>query len=548
MPTENKNGQQTSAETKQRVSSGPNRATLPNSVEAEQNVLCCILRNTEYQLEMIAQLKEDDFYQFNHREIFAAMQAISEQSHMVGDENQANTVGFASVVDYLRREGKLEQVGDIDYILKLNELLPSTANYDEYISIVKRASTMRKLIRICGEVEQRAYSAGSAEEAITYAEEQIFNLSQGGANAGLVSLADDTAKTMYAINERFVNPGKFRGIQTGFKRFDRMTNGLHGGELIVLAARPGVGKSAMAMNIVENVAKQGKTVAIYSLEMSKQQLIERMLSSMSTVPLAEIKSGQFTDPNASLARIRAAQNTICATMSLYGNDYAQIRPSEISSQCRRLKAQHGLDMIVIDYIQLMNSGIDPKQGRANEVGAITRALKLMAKELDVPIIALAQLKRDAEMRNLKGKDGQSGGGGEPVLSDLRESGSIEQDADIVLFIHREKDEEKGTTKHSLIVAKHRNGETGNIELFWLGKFVRFMDAETLAEQQIAMGGDEPEQQGNGELPDLTEGYRGEGEAEGGEFIPPDEGDVPEYVGEGESDVNIDEFEGEENKN
>ncbi len=542
MPNESKPSTATNANTQR--SDKPVRATLPNSVEAEQNVLCCILRNPEYQLEMIAQLAEDDFYQLNHREIFAAMKSISEQSHSVGTESQADTVNFASVVDVLRREGKLEQVGDIDYILRLNELLPSTANYDEYIAIVKRASTMRKLIRICGEVEQKAYSSSSAEEAITYAEEQIFNLSQGGANKGLISLADDTARTMYAINERFVNPGKYRGIQTGFRRFDRMTNGLHGGELIVLAARPGVGKSAMAMNIVENVAKQGKIVAIYSLEMSNQQLIERLLASMAAVPLAEIKSGQFTDPNASLARLRAAQNTICSTMKLYGNDYAQIRPSEISSQCRRQKAQTGLDLIVIDYIQLMNSGIDPKQGRANEVGAITRALKLMAKELNVPIIALAQLKRDAEMRNLKGKDGSGGGGQVPVLSDLRESGSIEQDADIVLFIHKETDPEKGTTKHQLIVAKHRNGETGDIDLFWLGKFVRFMDAETLAEQQIANGdvdGGTGEGGDETELPDLSQGAEPD---DGGDFIPPDEGEIPEASFDGESDIPIEDFEAE----
>ena len=170
-------------------------------------------------------------------------------------------------------------------------------------------------------------------------------------------------------------------------------------------------------------------------------------------------------------------------MKMYGNDYASIKPSEIASQCRRLKQQHGLDLIVIDYIQLMNSGVDAKQGRQNEVAAISRALKLLAKELHVPVIALSQLKRDAEIRNIKGKENQ--GGGEPVLSDLRESGAIEQDADIVLFIHKE--EVSGVMKYSLIVAKHRNGEQGKIELFWLGKIVRFVDAEYLTQHGINMG-------------------------------------------------------------
>ena len=257
---------------------------LPNSVEAEQNVLCCIMRNSELQLEIIAQLNADDFYQPNHAIIFEAMKDISRGYHKVGEENVADTVNFTTVVDSLRRSGNLAKAGDIEYIVRLNDLLPGTANYSEYVSIVKRASTMRKLIEICGNVTKKAYSAATAEEAISYAEEAIFNLSQRGSNGGLVLLAEETARTLYKISQRFVNPDQFRGIETGFRQFDRLTNGLHGGELIVLAARPGVGKSALSMNIVENVAKKGKTVAVFSLEMSNEQLVERLLSSMSTVP------------------------------------------------------------------------------------------------------------------------------------------------------------------------------------------------------------------------------------------------------------------------
>lgn len=450
-----------------------NLPTMPNSVEAEQNILFCIMRNQAMQLEIMSKLNEDDFYQQSHAAIFAAMKEISRRSHKVGDDNMSNSVNFTTVVDCLRRNGKLAQVGDIDYILKLNELLPSAAKYEEYLAIVKRASVMRKLIGICSEVTKRAYSADSAEDVITYAEESIFNLSQRDANSGLVSFADETARAMIKINDRFVNPDDSRGIMTGFRRFDNMTNGLHGGELIVLAARPGVGKSTMAMNMVENVAKQGKTVAVYSLEMSNQQLVERLLSSMSTVPLKFIKNGQLPNAESDIAKLRVAQDIICSSMQLFGNDYANIRPSEISSQCRRLKAQHGLDLIVIDYIQLMNSDAkDANQGRQQEVAAITRALKLIAKELNVPVIALSQLKREAEIRNIKG---DKSGGSEPVLSDLRESGAIEQDADIVLFIHREQDPATGSDKHSLIVAKHRNGELGNISVSMIGSIVRFVD-------------------------------------------------------------------------
>ena len=460
--------------------------TIPNSVEAEQSILCCILRDETYQAEIIAQLNADDFYQNNHRLIFAAMKEISETTHKVGEEQRVDSVNITSLIDALRRKGQLSQVGDIDYIARLNEFLPSTANYDEYLSIVIRASKMRKLIAICGEVDKKARSAATAAEAITFAEEQIFALSQGGANGGLVSLAESTSKALWNINQRYLNPGKFRGIETGFRRFDRLTNGLHGGELIILAARPGVGKSALAMNIVEHVAKQGKTVAVFSLEMSNEQLVERLLSSMSTVPLEYIKSGQFPNGASDLAKLKAAQDTICAKMSLFGNDYTSINPPEIASQCRRLKMQHGLDLVVIDYIQLMSdSGSnDRSDNRQQVVANISRALKLLAKELNVPVIALSQLKRDAEIRNIKGKDGS--GGSEPVLSDLRESGAIEQDADIVLFIHKDTDAKTGNTTHSLIVAKHRNGEQGNIPIYWIGKIVRFVDEDYLMQHNVRM--------------------------------------------------------------
>ncbi len=494
------------------------RATLvamPNSVEAEQAVLCCILRDSAFQADIIAALKAEDFYQTNHAVIFEAMKDINLQTHRAGDENKSNTVNIASVIDYLRRNGKLSDVGDIDYITRLNDFLPGTANYDEYLSIVLRASKMRQLIRICGEVTQKARSLGSAEEAITFAEEEIFKLSQGGSDGGLVSLADETSKALWQINERFKNPGQFRGIQTGFRRFDRLTNGLHGGELIVLAARPGVGKSALAMNIVEHVAKQGKTVAVFSLEMSNQQLIERLLSSMSAVPLEQIKSGQFPGGVADLSKLRVAQDTICSTMHLYGNDYANIKPSEIASQCRRLKAQKGLDLIVIDYIQLMtDNGGGRDSNRQQEVANISRALKLLAKELNVPVIALSQLKRDAEIRNIKGS---KEGGGEPVLSDLRESGAIEQDADIVLFIHKETDS-SGASKFNLIIAKHRNGETGSIDIRWLGNIVRFVDEDYLAKSGIRLPDAEKQTQ---EQPVESEGEPEYAAEEEGSFIKDD---------------------------
>lgn len=308
------------------------------------------------------------------------------------------------------------------------------------------------------------------------------------------------ARTICNITERYVNPSSFHGLETGYYRFDNLTNGLHGGELIVLAARPGCGKSALAMNIVENVAKQGKTVAVFSLEMSNEQIIERMLSGMAGIPLSEIKSGKLSRGELDVVKLQNANNVICSTMHLFGNDNPNIRPGEIRSQCRRLKSQFGLDLVVIDYIGLMQGDEEGRQSenRQNEIQKITRSLKIMAKELDVPVLALSQLKRDAEIRKINSK---GGGDSEPVLSDLRDSGAIEQDADIVLFIHREKQEEgSASDKVLLIVAKHRNGEQAKIPLQWIGKYVRFVDERYFEQyaQQVA------EQQSQQEYEDIEE--------------------------------------------
>ena len=496
-----------------------NYTSLPNSVEAEKNVLCCIMKNPEMQLDIIAQLNGDDFYQTNHAVIFETMRDISRGYHLVGEENVADTVNFTTLVDALRRNGNLAKVGDVDYLLQINDALPGTANYGEYVAIVKRASTMRKLIDICGEVTKKAYSASTAEEAISFAEESIFRLSQRGNNGGLVLLAQETAQTLLKIGARFVNPDQFKGVETGFRQFDRLTNGLHGGELIVLAARPGVGKSALSMNMVENVAKNGGTVAVFSLEMSNEQLVERMLSSMSAVPLEYIKSGKLPNGETDLARLRAAQDVICSTMQLYGNDYANIRPSEITSQCRRLKAQHGLDLVVIDYIQLMTSDLFGRNSsRQEEVQNITRSLKLMAKELNVPVIALSQLKRDAEIRNIKGEKGAS----EPVLSDLRESGAIEQDADIVMFIHKSTAESGGAAAYSLIVAKHRNGQTATIPLHWIGKIVRFVDEDYLVQHNL-----QPQESSEEQTQDLSFGDEDEAMLSDEDYAQADQSYEPE---------------------
>ncbi len=438
--------------------------SLPNSIEAEQRLLCCMLRNSSKQGDMASMLVADDFYQINHQQIFAVMTQILASNQVVN---------YTSVADALRRSGKLASTGDIEYLDMLTNLLPSHALWQQYMDIVKRDATMRRIIEICGEVTKQAYSQANHEDVIAYAEMELFQLAKNGTRGGLTSLTEVAAETLREIQARYLDPSSIKGVPTGFRRLDDLTNGLHGGELIVVAARPGVGKSTIAMNMAENIAKQGKSIAIFSLEMTNKQLVERLLSSMSGVPLEQIKSGRLTHRDVDLNRIHDAYTLMAQTMNMYGNDTANVRPSEIVSQCRRLAKQQGLDLVIIDYIGLMQGDSTGRaENRQNEVATITKALKNMAKELDVPVIALSQLKREAESRNVGKKE--AGETTEPVLSDLRESGAIEQDADIVMFIHR--DTVGGDdSKVSLLVRKHRNGATADIPLIWIASRVKFVD-------------------------------------------------------------------------
>ncbi len=443
--------------------------TLPNSIEAEQRLLCCLLRNSNKQADMASMLVAEDFYQPNHQQIFDIMLNILKSNQVVN---------YTSVADALRRSGRLASVGDVEYLDMLTNLLPSHALWQQYMDIVKRDATMRRIIEICGDITKQAYSEANHEDVIANAEAALFRLAKDGTRGGLTSLAEVAAETLRDIQQRYLDPASIKGIATGYKRLDDLTNGLHGGELIVVAARPGIGKSTFAMNLAENVAKRGRSVAIFSLEMTNKQLVERLLSSMSGVPLEQIKSGNLAHRDVDLGRIHDAYAVMASTMSMYGNDTANVRPSEIVSQCRRLSKQDGLDLVIIDYIGLMHGDSTSRvENRQNEVASITKALKNMAKELDVPVIALSQLKREAESRNVGKKE--AGETTEPVLSDLRESGAIEQDADIVMFIHRDTTN-ADTNKVNLLVRKHRNGATADIPLIWIASRVKFVDEYSLA--------------------------------------------------------------------
>ena len=432
------------------------------NLEAEQSVLGCILIDQEIAAEIIPSLTEDDFYVESHKFILGAVKAVY---------NNRKPLGLVTISDTLSGMGKLEDVGGISYITELTQITPSAANYKHYIDIVKRDSLNRKLTRAAREIAE--YAGTSPEDALQFAENKIYGISQAQDTSTVVDIRQEG---FYDVLDKFNaienNKDAFRGVMTGFFRLDKLTNGLQKSDLIVIAARPGMGKTSLAMNIVEHAAVYGnKTCAVFSMEMPTLQIKQRLICSNANVSMSAALSGKLSDKE--WQRLAAAQARMNKS-AVYIDDSARITPAEILSKCRRFKAKDGrLDLVMVDYIQLMSSGKKGDENRTLEVASITRELKQIAKELQVPVIALSQLRRL--------KDGERS-----QLSDLRESGAIEQDADIVMFIDRPdvnaSDEEiikKGIVKGAaeLRIAKHRNGELGTLPLRFKGETTKFVDAE-----------------------------------------------------------------------
>lgn len=436
-------------------------ATLYN-LEAEQSVLGCILIDQDTAAEIIPFLTEVDFYVESHKFILGAVKAVY---------NNRKPLDLVTISDTLSGMGKLEDVGGISYITELMQITPSAANYKHYIDIVKRDSLNRKLARAAREIAE--YAGTSPEDALQFAENKIYGISQAQDTSTVVDIRQEG---FYDVLDKFNaienNKDAFRGVMTGFFRLDKLTNGLQQSDLIVIAARPGMGKTSLAMNIVEHAAVYGnKTCAVFSMEMPTLQIKQRLICSNANVSMSAALSGKLSDKE--WQRLAAAQARMNKS-AVYIDDSARITPAEILSKCRRFKAKDGrLDLVMVDYIQLMSSGKKGDENRTLEVASITRELKQIAKELQVPVIALSQLRRL--------KDGERS-----QLSDLRESGAIEQDADIVMFIDRPdvnaSDEEiikKGIVKGAaeLRIAKHRNGELGTLPLRFKGETTKFVDAE-----------------------------------------------------------------------
>ena len=433
---------------------------IPHNIEAEQSVLGCNLLDDNISIQIMEKLKPEDFYTEAHKTIFEIMKKIY---------NQNKPIDYVTLTDELDRAGLLETVGGMDYITTLTNVVPSATNYKHYCDIVKRDSILRKVIRSSQEIIEKAYNAQD-ENVLGFAEKSIFDISEQEDFSSLQPITDTLGEVLNKFEEIAKNGGNNKGIPTGFMALDKITNGLQRSDLILVAARPSVGKTSLAMNIVSNAALLGKCkCAVFSLEMPKQQIVQRMLCSVSGVSMEKALSGKL---NESDWKALWEGDKKLGEAFIYVDDSSMNTQVEILSKCRRLKReQGGLDLVMIDYLQLMNSARKGREvNRQQEISEITRSLKIAAKELQVPIILLSQLSRDIEKRE----------GHRPVLSDLRESGAIEQDADIVMFIHNpakygDVEDENGPNVCELIIAKHRNGSLGTIKIKWIPEITTFVD-------------------------------------------------------------------------
>ncbi|MBO4594521.1 MAG: replicative DNA helicase, partial [Clostridia bacterium] len=420
----------------------------------------------------------DDFYSESNKYVFGAMEKLVKANKVVD---------LVTLTDELEKEGNLENAGGITYLTDLTDVMPSTANYREYLEIVSRDSLLRKLIKGSSEIISDCRASKDKSASLSFAEKKIFDISGSVETSKLVRIDKIIPDVLMKIDLASTDKSATRGIRTKYKGLDNLTDGLHKSDLIILAARPSVGKTSLAMNIVGNVAMQGYSCAVFSLEMSKEQIVQRLLCSVAGVSLSKASRGEMNQQE--WTKFMRA-NEILGKAKIYIDDSAMITPQEVLSQCRRLKAKQGLDLVMIDYIQLMSLGKTTKDdSRQREISEISRNLKILAKEINVPVIALSQLSRAVETRK-----------GRPQLSDLRESGAIEQDADIVMFIHRPdkgadpKEIDSGNIKKNvaqLLIEKHRNGATGMVELYFDGELTKFLniDAETGEVEGKPEGGD-----------------------------------------------------------
>jgi replicative DNA helicase len=433
------------------------RKIPPQNLEAERAVLGSILVDNEAIYGVMELIEPSSFYQPSHRLIFSTMLELSERGQ---------PIDIITLSDRLRSAGSLDQAGGPDYIPSLADEVPTSAGVNNYAKIVKEKAILRRLIETATEIVQDCFDTpGEVDQLLDEAERRMFAVSEQRIQSGFLSMREIVKSSFKTIESLYEKKETVTGVATGYKDIDDLTSGLQSSDLVIIAGRPSMGKTAFALNVAQNAALvHGKIVALFSLEMAKEQLVMRMLCSEARVNAHSLRSGFLSQTD--WPKLTTAAGRL-ADANIFIDDSPAISAMEMRAKTRRMKADKGLDLIIVDYLQLM-SGRTRSDNREQEISEISRSLKALAKELSVPVVALSQLNRGVESRHDK----------RPILADLRESGAIEQDADVIIFIYRDevynKDSmEKGVAE--IIIGKQRNGPVGTRKLTWLDKYTRFED-------------------------------------------------------------------------
>lgn len=432
----------------------------PHDIEAEQAVLGAMLTDKDAVISSLEMLKSDDFYREDNKTIFEAIFNLY---------NRAEPIDIITVKDELTSMSKFETVGGIEYLAILPDKVPLVSNVDRYIKIVEEKAILRNLIKTSNDIVSLGYAeTEEVDDIIDLAEKKIFEITQKKNTKGYTPIKDILVESFAELERLYNQKTPITGVPTGFADLDYKTAGLHNSDLILVAARPAMGKSAFVLNIAANAAlKANVPVAIFNLEMSKEQLVNRMLCSEAMVDSNKVRTGKIEEED--WIKLATALGPL-SEAPIYIDDTPGISIMEIRAKCRKLKMEKNIGMVIIDYLQLVQGSGKRNASREQEISEISRSLKILAKELDVPVIALSQLSRAAEQR----QDHR------PMLSDLRESGAIEQDADIVMFIYRDDYYNENSEKKNIAeitLAKHRSGSTGTVELLWLGNYTKFVNIE-----------------------------------------------------------------------
>lgn len=430
----------------------------PHSIEAEQSVLGGLFLEPDAWAKVTERLRQDDFYRRDHRIIFNAIAEL---------DSHGSPFDLVTVAEWLENNQQLDDAGGLGYLTALADSTPSASNISAYADIVRKRSILRQLVRATTEISDAVFnpSGRTSNEILDFAEQSIFEIAEQESRGrkSYKNLKDLLVTTLERIDELYHKKSHITGVSTGFNDLDRQTAGLQKSDLIIVAGRPSMGKTAFAINIAEHaVIKDGMSVAVFSMEMSGEQLSMRLMSSLGRIDQHKVRTGKLDDED--WPRLTSAVE-ILKDAKLFIDDTPALTPTELRARCRRIAREHTLDMVIIDYLQLMQV-TGTKENRATEISEISRSLKAMAKELNIPVVALSQLNRSLEQRPNK----------RPVMSDLRESGAIEQDADIIVFIYRDEvydpeSPDKGTAE--IIIGKQRNGPIGTVRLSFLGRYTRF---------------------------------------------------------------------------